>query len=121
MDERSLKLLHDVRQAVEAILSFCCDRELDDYRADLMLRSAVERQYEIIGEALNRLRKLDPVMTSGITECDRIIGFRNVLAHGYDSVDDRISWEIVQNKLPVLEQDIARLIGGETELREERL
>ncbi len=77
-----------------------------------MLRSAVERQYEIIGEALNRLRKLDPAMAAVITECDRIIGFRNVLAHGYDSVDDRISWDIVQNKLPVLEKDVARLMDG---------
>ena len=110
MDERCLKLLHDVRQAVDAIQRFCCDRQLEDYRADLMLRSAVERQYEIIGEALNRLRKLDPTMAAGIAECDRIIGFRIVLAHGYDSVDDRISWDVVQNKLPVLEKDIARLM-----------
>ncbi len=111
MDERCLKLLHDVRQAVDAVLRFCSDRQLEDYRADLMLRSAVERQYEIIGEALNRLRKLDPAMAAVITECDRIIGFRNVIAHGYDSVDARISWDIVQNKLPVLNQEIARLIG----------
>ena len=115
MDERCLKLLHDVRQAADAILTFCRDRELADYILDLMLRSAVERQYEIIGEALNRLRKLDPAVAAGITECDRIIGFRNVLAHGYDSVDDRISWDIVQNKLPVLRKDVTRLIEGETD------
>ena len=59
MDERCLKLLHDVRRAVDAILSFCRDRILEDDVSDSMLRSAVERQYEIIGEALNRLRKLN--------------------------------------------------------------
>ena len=119
MDERCLKVLHDVRQAVGAILTFCRGRQLKDYISDLMLRSAVERQYEIIGEALNRLRKLEPAMAAEITECDRIIGFRNVLAHGYDSVDDRISWDIVQNKLPVLEQDIVRLIKIAADVAEE--
>lgn len=77
-----------------------------------MLRSAVERQYEIIGEALNRLRRHDPVTAALISECDRIIAFRNVLAHGYDAVDDRISWDIVENKLPVLRDEVARLIAS---------
>jgi uncharacterized protein with HEPN domain len=83
--------------AVQAIGDFCVAKTEDTYLSDLMLRSAVERQYEIIGEALNRLRKLSPATASQISDCDRIIGFRNVLAHGYDVVDDRISWDIVQN------------------------
>lgn len=111
MDEQALKLLYDVRLAVEAIEGFCLGKTQQDYLGDLMLRSAVERQYEIIGEALNRLRKHSPVVTDRISECHRIIGFRNVLAHGYDVVDDRISWDIVQNKLPVLRVEVTGLIA----------
>jgi uncharacterized protein with HEPN domain len=112
MDDRSLKLLWDVRLAVEAVCGFCAGQTLAEYEANLMLKSAVERQYEIIGEALNRLRKLDASLISRIRECDRIIGFRNVIAHGYDAVDDRISWNIVQQKLPLLKEDISALIEG---------
>lgn len=100
-----------MRLAVEAIEGFCTGRTETDYLGDLMLRSAVERQYEIIGEALNRLRKLSPDTAARISECNRIIGFRNVLAHGYDVVDDRISWDIVQNKLPQLRIEINALMG----------
>lgn len=110
MDEPVLKLLYDVQLAAEAIGDFCAGKAEADYLSHLMLRSAVERQYEIIGEALNRLRKLSPGTADRISECHRIIGFRNVLAHGYDVVDDRISWDIVQNKLPLLQVEIAALI-----------
>jgi uncharacterized protein YutE (UPF0331/DUF86 family) len=58
-----------------------------------------------------RLRKADAILAARISECDRIIAFRNVLAHGYDSVDDCISWDIVENKLPVLRRNLAQLIA----------
>ena len=111
MDEPVLKLLYDVHLAAQAIESFCSGKAEADYLEDLMLRSAVERQYEIIGEALNRLRKQSPQTTVRISECHRIIGFRNVLAHAYDVVDDRISWDIVRNKLPVLRREITMLVN----------
>jgi uncharacterized protein with HEPN domain len=110
MDEPALKLLYDARLAAQAIESFCSGKAEDDYLGDLMLRSAVERQYEVIGEALNRLKKHSPGIADRISDCHRIIGFRNVLAHGYDVVDDRISWDIVRNKLPLLKQEIMALV-----------
>jgi uncharacterized protein with HEPN domain len=77
----------------------------------------VERQFEIVGEALNRLQKLDPELVAQISDYRRIIAFRNVLAHGYDVVSDEVVWDIVQNRLDVLRQDIARLgpMPGQTE------
>jgi uncharacterized protein with HEPN domain len=90
---------------------FSAGKQLDDYRNDPMLRSAIERQFEIIGEALNRLKRLDPETAVRISDYQRIIDFRNVLAHGYDVVSDQVVWDIVQNKLPDLRREIDELKG----------
>jgi uncharacterized protein with HEPN domain len=106
----SKKILEDMRRAAELILQFTLDRTLDDYRSDPLLRSGVERQFEIVGEALNRLRKLDQTTAARLSEHQRIIAFRNLLIHGYDIVDDEIVWEVVQLKLPVLQAEIQTLL-----------
>jgi uncharacterized protein with HEPN domain len=93
------KLLWDARRAAERACTFTRGKAFDDYRADDMLRSAVERQLEIIGEALNRLSRVDPETARAIPELGRIVGFRNILVHGYASVDDRIVWGIVDAQL----------------------
>jgi uncharacterized protein with HEPN domain len=76
-----------------------------------MLRSAVERQFEIIGEALAQLAKLDVKIVARISEHRRIIAFRNILIHGYADIDERLVWDIVQAKLPVLRQEIETLLN----------
>src|SRR5687768_17219476 len=73
----------------------------------------MERQFEIIGEALNRLLRVDPDTAARISEHRRIIGFRNVLIHGYDAVDNAITWRIIQEKLPVLLAELGVLLEGE--------
>jgi uncharacterized protein with HEPN domain len=76
-----------------------------------MLRAAVERQFEIIGEALAQLVKLDQTLAGRITEYRRIIVFRNILIHGYADVDARLVWDVAANKLSVLRRDVALLLN----------
>jgi uncharacterized protein with HEPN domain len=76
--------LFDMQHGVLGIQAFVDGRTVDDFKNDLMLRSAVERQFEIIGEAMTRLRKDSPETCEKISEYQRIVGFRNVLNHGYE-------------------------------------
>ena len=75
-----------------------------------MLRSAVERQFEIIGEALRKLAKDDPETAGRIAEHQRIISFRNILIHGYAEIDDRLVWDILRSKLPKLLEQVESLL-----------
>ena len=91
---------------------FVAGKGFDDYTDNAMLRAAVEREFEIIGEALARLARLDEDLVSGISEYRRIIAFRNILIHGYAEIDDRLVWDIVETKLPILRREVAALIEG---------
>lgn len=84
------KYLYDIQQAATRIGDFTSGKQLEEYRADAMLRSTVERQFEIIGEALAQLAKLDEKIVARVSEYRRIIAFRNILVHGYAEVDDRL-------------------------------
>ena len=103
-------LLHDIRVAAERIGSFTQEKDFTSYGMDEMLRSAVERQFEIIGEALNRLSKINPDLVGRVSEYQRIIAFRNILIHGYAQVDDRLVWSVVEEKLQTLLGEVIRLL-----------
>jgi len=107
----SRKLLEDVRRSAELIVRFVEDRDLSDYKADPLLRSAVERQFEIIGEALNRLAKSDPQTAGRVTHTPRVVAFRNVLIHGYDLVDHDVVWDVIEVHLPLLRGEVAALLA----------
>ena len=105
------KLLYDMAAAAAAIREFCARRTPTDYETDLMLRSACERQFEIIGEAMSRLRDRHRDVFDRIESGPAIIAFRNRLIHGYDTVDTRIVWEVIQDKLLPLERVSERLMA----------
>ena len=104
------KYLHDIRQAAELIANFTAGKTLADYEGDALLRSAVERQFEIIGEVLAQLARLDQAVAARITDYRRIIAFRNILIHGYAEIDNRIVWDIVESKLPMLRREVSALL-----------
>ena len=110
MKDDVLKHLHDIRETALAIFRFVDGKTSDDYIRDELLRSAVERKFEIIGEALNRLKRDDPCTVDKIREHRDIVSFRNILIHGYDSIDDRIVWGIIEEELGDLLEDVKRLI-----------
>jgi uncharacterized protein with HEPN domain len=105
------KLLWDAQQAAARISRFTTDKTFADYEQDEYLRSAVERQFEIIGEALNQLGKVDPDTAHKIPEISRIVAFRNVLIHGYASVDNRLVWGVIETSLDSLRSAIGELVG----------
>jgi uncharacterized protein with HEPN domain len=107
----SRKYVHDIQQAARRVAEFTAGKQLADYRSDALLRSAVERQFEIIGEALAQLVKQDEKAAARITEHRRIIAFRNILIHGYADIDDRLVWDIIQAKLPMLRSQIEALLS----------
>lgn len=111
MRPETLKLLHDVRQAAEDIAEFASGKSLDEFRADKQLRMAVERGFEIIGEAMSQLRKTEPEMLERISDWRAIIGFRNVLIHAYGVVDHGKTWDVLINELPVLRREIQLLLA----------
>ena len=76
-----------------------------------MLRSAVERQFEIVGEALNRLSKLDESVASKISDIARIVAFRNILVHAYAQIDDRVVWGVVEANLATLITEVDGLLA----------
>jgi uncharacterized protein with HEPN domain len=104
------KYLWDIAQAAELIARFTAERGFDDYLADAMLRAAVERQFTIVGEATVTLRRLDPALAAAIPDLAKIIAFRNILVHGYATVDNHVVWGIVERQLAVLRSTVERLI-----------
>jgi uncharacterized protein with HEPN domain len=108
----SRKFLFDILQAAKNIGEFCGGKTFEDYSADSLLRAGTERQFEIIGEALRQLAMEDPAAAARIHEYKRIIAFRNILIHGYAEVDDRVVWDVLQNKLPSLLAGVRALLAN---------
>ena len=94
--------LLDALNACQAIREFTQGQTFDQYRENKLLRSGVERQFEIMGEAFNRIDVINATFRERLPEMGAVIGMRNRIIHGYDSVDDSIIWDAVQRHVPRL-------------------
>ena len=112
MDERILKWLFDIKIAIEEIDSYFENQEKDffKYRENIMLKRAIERNLEIIGEAMNRILKRDSSFESEISNAKAIIGLRNQVIHAYDNISDENIWSILINHLPKLKLEVDQLV-----------
>jgi len=110
--QREVKIyLHDIHQACALIAQFTKGKSLADYRADALLRSGVERQFAIIGEAMSTMLKVAPELSDHITDAVHIIGFRHILIHGYARVSNETVWGVVETHLPQLTRGIDGLLA----------
>lgn len=103
--------LHDVLNSCRLLNEFTMGKSLENYSGDKLLQSAVERQFLIIGEALGRALKVEPDLLESISNIRRIINFRNILVHGYSSIEDETVWGIIENDLPVLCSTVQKLLS----------
>lgn len=110
LEERVLKALEDVQDCASFVIEAAEGKRLSDYQGDRLFRQAIERNMEIIGEAIGRIARLDAATASRVSEHRRIIAFRNRLIHGYDLLDDELVWETVKSEVPVLLSEVERLL-----------
>ena len=110
MDKDIKAWLYDILNAIMEIESFFNDstKEFAKYQNDLRTKRAVERNVEIIGEALSRILKRDETIL--ISNSRKIVDTRNRIIHGYDSVSDDVIWGIVIRHLPILQTEIQMLL-----------
>ena len=110
MDSEIKTWLYDIQQSISEIESYFIDRpkKFEDYSKDIKTKRAVERDIEIIGEAINRILKNDNDFE--IENAQKIIGTRNRIAHGYDKISDDLIWSIVINHLPKLSSEINAML-----------
>ncbi|MDE1890782.1 MAG: DUF86 domain-containing protein [Planctomycetota bacterium] len=112
MNDEILKNLIDILHAAEEIQRFTHEMDFKAYQNSPVTQRAAERDFEIIGEALNRIKKIDEEFIERISEHYRIIGFRNILIHGYDIVDEMIVWKAVKNHLPILIKEVHEILNA---------
>jgi len=112
ISNQAASFLWDARRAAERITRFSAGRTYDDYLDDDMLRAAVERQFEIIGEAFVGLRQVDPSLAAQLPDLAQIISFRNVLIHAYATIDHQIVWQAIRDDLPRLPATLTQMLGA---------
>jgi len=109
MDIEIKKYLFDINESIDSIEKYLGDKhDFEIYLANKMLRRAVEREFEIIGEAMSRIERLDSKLE--ISGKKQIINMRNRVIHGYDKIDDEIVWGTIVRHLPTLKNEITNLL-----------
>jgi uncharacterized protein with HEPN domain len=110
MKAEILAHLNDILNAAQAVRGFVSGRTFDDYSSNELIRSAVERKFEVMGEALNRIGHEEPEILTHIRNHRDIISFRNILIHGYESIDDKVVWGVIDEDLDNLITDVNKLL-----------
>jgi uncharacterized protein with HEPN domain len=104
-------LLWDAKDAADAIAAMTSGKTFEQLVGDIVLRSAVERQFEIVGEALARLARVDESTAKLIPNLPRIIAFGNILVHGYAEIDHALVWLVIEKHLPRLRDTLTELLA----------
>lgn len=112
MEHDSKAYLFDIKQSCEEIEDFIRGLNFEEYRVNRLVKAGVERKFLVIGEALIRLRREFPRILEGISDYQKVIGFRNALVHGYDIIDDATVWSAIKDNLPQLYQEVCKLINA---------
>ncbi len=102
-------LLEDIFEALESIFEYTAEKEFEEFRNTKMMRDAVYRNFEIIGEAANRLTN-DFVENHSNVNWHKVIGLRNRIIHAYFDIDDDIIWTIIKNDLPALKTQVEKIL-----------
>ena len=110
MGRNPKKFLFDMLDSCRFLLDLTKSEDVGRYKNDRVFRGAVERELQIIGEAMLQLKTLSPQTAAGFTQHDRIIGFRHVLVHGYHDLDPDIVWLVVTEKLPILRDELEKVL-----------
>lgn len=111
MQPKILKFLLDIQSVIQEIetVKTKVNNNFNSFKSDILLQRAVERDLEIIGEAIRKIIEIDPAVK--ITSAKNIIGLRNIISHAYDSVEPEMIWGIIQNNIPVLADEINIIKG----------
>ncbi len=111
MQPKILKFLLDIQSVIQEIetVKTKVNNNFNSFKSDILLQRAVERDLEIIGEAIRKIIEIDPAIK--ITSAKNIIGLRNIISHAYDSVEPEMIWGIIQNNIPVLADEINIIKG----------
>ncbi len=110
MPHDPLVCIDDAVTACKLIIEFTKDMDEAVFYVDLKTKAAVEREFEIVGEALNRIKKINVDILAEVDNWREIIGFRNVIAHGYDVVEDEIVWDAVKRDIPILLKQLKKIV-----------
>ena len=105
------KFAHEVLVAIGKIRRFVAGQTKESFVTDELITSAVHMQFIVIGEAVTAIRKEFPEHFANIRDAQKIVGFRNIIAHAYDLIVDDVVWNVIENYLDNLEADINQIVA----------
>ena len=116
MQPNILKYILDIQSVIQEIetIKTKANNNFTSFKSDIILQRAIERDLEIIGEAIRKIIEIDTTIT--ITSAKNIIGLRNIISHAYDSVEPEMIWGIIQNNIPILADEIKKLKASNSKL-----